>query len=342
MNAYLADILAQPSAMRAALNGFDQKILRDVARRLSGGSFDRVIITGMGTSLFGSYPAWQSLVEQGVAAWWIESAELLHSAARLITPKTLLWVVSQSGRSAEIVALLEGESRAAFVLATTNDPTSPAAQKAHAVISMQAGQECTVATKTYVNTLIVNRLAALSLVGGNVDVARKQAAAAAAAAEVYLQDWEAHTRRMEEQIADGERLIIVGRGISLASVETAGLILKEAAKVPAQGLSAAQFRHGPLELADPTLTVLVFEGEERLARLNRKLVEELLGYGARAFLITGNDPSGFPDMPCPAGEGIGMPIAEVLPIQMLSFPLARRNGFDPGVFRHSGKVTTSE
>jgi glucosamine--fructose-6-phosphate aminotransferase (isomerizing) len=342
MNAYLADILAQPSAIRAALDGFDQKLLRDLARRLSDGRFDRVIVTGMGTSLFGSYPAWQSLVEHGVAAWCIESAELLHSVTRLITPKTLLWVVSQSGRSAEIVALLESASRAAFVLATTNDPTSPAAKKAHASISMRAGQEHTVATKTYVNTLIVNRLVALSLVGGSLDATRKQAAAAAAAAETYLQDWEAHTRRLEEQIADGNRLIIVGRGISLASAETAGLILKEAAKVAAQGLSAAQFRHGPLELADPTLTVLVFEGEERSAHLNRKLVEELQGYGARAFLITGKDPSALPCVPCPAGEGIGMPIAEVLPIQMLSFPLARRNGFEPGVFRNSGKVTTNE
>jgi glucosamine--fructose-6-phosphate aminotransferase (isomerizing) len=342
MNAYLADILAQPSAMRAALDGFDQKLLRDVTRRLSDGRLDRVVITGMGTSLFGSYPAWQSLAEHGVAAWCIESAELLHSVTRLITPKTLLWVVSQSGRSAEIVALLESASRAAFVLASTNDPASPAAKKAHAWISMRAGQEHTVATKTYVNTLIINRLVALSLVGGNLDAERKQAAAAAAAAEVYLQDWEAHTRRLEGQIADGNRLIIVGRGISLASAETAGLILKEAAKVTAQGLSAAQFRHGPLELADSTLTVLVFEGEERSAHLNRKLVEELQGYGARAFLITGKDPSGLPCIPCPAGEGIGMPIADVLPIQMLSFPLASRNGFEPGVFRHSGKVTTNE
>jgi glucosamine--fructose-6-phosphate aminotransferase (isomerizing) len=342
MNAYLADILAQPSAMLAALEEFDPKMLRDLARRLSDGRIDRVIVTGMGTSLFGSYPAWQSLAEQGVAAWWIESGELVHSVTRLITPKTLLWVVSQSGRSAEIVALLESASRAAFVLATTNDPNSPAAQKAHAWISMQAGQEHTVATKTYVNTLIVNYLAALSLAGGNLDPARRQAAAAAAAAEAYLQDAEAHISRMEAQIADGDRLIIVGRGISLASAETAGLILKEAAKVAAQGLSAAQFRHGPLELADPTLTVLVFEGEERSARLNRKLVEELQGYGARAFLITGKDPSGLPCIPCPAGEGIGMAVAEVLPIQMLSFPLARRNGFEPGAFRHSGKVTTTE
>ncbi len=342
MNTYLADILAQPSALRAALDGFDPAPLRDAARRLSDGSIDRVILTGMGTSLFASYPAWQSLAEHGVAAWCLESGELLHSVGRLITPKTLLWVVSQSGRSAEIVALLESAPKAAFVLATTNDPTSPAAQKAHAYISMQAGQEHTVATKTYVNTLMVNFLAALSFAGGDLTAARKQADAAVAAAEAYLQDWEAHTRRLEGQITDGSRLIIVGRGISLASAETAGLILKEAAKVAAQGLSAAQFRHGPLELADPSLTVLVFEGEERTAHLNRKLAKDLQGYGARVFLVTAKEPSGLPCIHCPAGEGIGVPVAEILPIQLLSFPLASRNGFEHGVFRHSGKITTNE
>ena len=58
-------------------------------------------------------------------------------------------------------------------------------------------------------------------------------------------------------------LALVGRGSARAAAEMGALTLKEAARMPAESLQAAQFRHGPLELAGPKLAVIVIATEPR-------------------------------------------------------------------------------
>ena len=61
--------------------------------------------------------------------------------------------------------------------------------------------------------------------------------------------------------------------------------LMEAAGVPAAAMPTAEFRHGPLELAGPRLTLLIFEGPGQTASLNRDLAVEAAGYGARVLWL---------------------------------------------------------
>jgi glucosamine 6-phosphate synthetase-like amidotransferase/phosphosugar isomerase protein len=44
----------------------------------------------------------------------------------------------------------------------------------------------------------------------------------------------------------------------------------------------------------------------------------------------------------PDATGIGAPLAEILPIQLLTLHLANELGVEAGKFRHIGKVTLSE
>jgi len=76
----------------------------------------------MGASLVASHPIWSSMVAEGRPAWWVSTAQLL-AMPELMTPRSLLWVTSQSGESGEVVALLRGQGgakRPAVLLATTN------------------------------------------------------------------------------------------------------------------------------------------------------------------------------------------------------------------------------
>src|SRR5258706_282108 len=68
--------------------------------------------------------------------------------------------ISQSGASAEVAPVLDGLSPAARVTALTNDAGSPLARRAQAVLPLLAGDEQTVATKTFANSV-----AALWLLG---------------------------------------------------------------------------------------------------------------------------------------------------------------------------------
>lgn len=343
---YIQDMRSQAEALQAALDRFDGAPCRTLRQQIEAGRFDRIVLSGMGSSTFGTYPAWLELAAHGLPAFNVESAELLHYAPELITPRTLLWLTSQSGRTIEVLGLLErfqqGENRPAFILGLTNEPGSVLAQSADATLFLQAGEESTVSTKTYLNTLAVAQLAALCLCGEDLDGPRAELARTQAGIRAYLDRFDAHLAAVAEAAGKIERLFLVGRGPSMASVETCALTLKESTKFPAVGLEAAQFRHGPLELADERLTVVVFEGMPRTADLNRRMGQELASYGARVLWAGAQPPAGTRPLPMPEWSGIGLPLAEALPLQLLSLVLAKQTGFAPGVFRRIEKVTTSE
>ena len=62
-------------------------------------------------------------------------------------------------------------------------------------------------------------------------------------------------------------LYLLGRGASLASVAAGALVIHEVAKAPAVGMSAANFRHGPVEVVDKQFHGIVFGSRPETADL---------------------------------------------------------------------------
>jgi glucosamine--fructose-6-phosphate aminotransferase (isomerizing) len=121
------------------------------------------------------------------------------------------------------------------------------------------------------------------------------------------------------------------------------LILGEASKVAATGMQAGEFRHGPMELASEKLTALLFAGSLETQELNSRLHKDLNEAGAHTVWITTSDKTQLePQLLIPKAIGIGLPLAEIVPIQFLTIHLAVENGIEPGRFFRSGKVTLSE
>jgi glucosamine--fructose-6-phosphate aminotransferase (isomerizing) len=344
MNAYIQDILSQPDALRAALEHFSAIDLAPLAQRIRQNEFDRILITGMGASYNAAYPALLHLSALPIPVMLVNTAELLHYSAGSLGERTLLWLNSQSGRSIELVRLLEQTQSTppACILSCVNDTASPLALAADICLPIHAGIEATVSTRTYTNMLAINLLAAITLVDGDPHAAVERLLSAADAMEAYLATWQAHVDELDLLIDNVKDLVILGRGASLAAVWNGSLILKEAAKCAYEGMSAADFRHGPLELASPDLTVLVFEGAQKTARLNRELALEVIQVGGRAVWIAREPDAAIPTLCLPAVDEIALPLVEILPMQMLSIVLARRNGLEAGKFRHIQKITLHE
>ena len=122
------------------------------------------------------------------------------------------------------------------------------------------------------------------------------------------------------------------------------MILKEAAKCPAEALSTGQFRHGPLELADERLTAIVLAGHTDYDRdRNRRLAADIRRFGGR--VVWADDPAVTrgPGLALASGDdGVGRALAEIVALQLVSVGIAEQTGVEPGVFRHLEKVTTVE
>jgi glucosamine--fructose-6-phosphate aminotransferase (isomerizing) len=102
---YLKDIFEQPTALANTLRHLSEPSaeLIEITRNALGGRYKRIILTGMGSSLFALYDLYLTLISQGCSVFLIETSELVHSLPGLVDDHALIVAVSQSGRSAELL-----------------------------------------------------------------------------------------------------------------------------------------------------------------------------------------------------------------------------------------------
>lgn len=335
--AYLRDLLAQPQALTDTVAGL--RALPPLPERALAGQ--RIVLTGLGSSLHGLYPLHLRLVRAGLTACMVETGELVHTQSTLLGGRTLVIAVSQSGRSVEMVQLLDligAREARPFVIGVTNTPDSPLALRADTVVPLRAGAEFSVSCKTYLATLVALEWLGDTLTGDDPAGGLREADQAAPAVQGYLAGWRAHVAHLAGEFAGLRHLFLLGRGASLAAAGTGALILKESTRFHAEGMSSPAFRHGPLEMVAPGLHALVFAGEPATLELNRALARDIRSAGGWATLVgTGSEPGPFR---LPAAPARLSPVLEMLPVQMLSLALAALAGREAGRFERATKITT--
>ncbi len=337
---YLRDILNQPQALENTLAALDRsRELQRLTLQLGKGKFQRIVLTGMGSSFHALHPVNLQLISHGFTAIMVETSELVHYKNRFFDPKTLIVAVSQSGRSAEMLRLAEVNRKRSAVIAVTNTPESPLVEHATAALFTQAGVEFSVSCKTYVTALMALKWLGDVLCQRDVKQSRRELRHAAPGVAAYLADWKEYVLSLAKDLKDIRYLFFVGRGESLAAVGTGALIVKESDHFHAEGMSSATFRHGPFEMLGDETFVLVFSGDARTRDLNLRLLNDIQEQGGRAELV-GEDAS--PECFRVADHGGIRPILEILPVQMITLALAARAGREPGRFELASKVTTTE
>ena len=338
--AYVRDLLEQPDALRHTLTVPLPDSLYRIATRLAGPHPPFVVLTGMGSSFHALHPLAIRLAERGIRAAMIDTSELIHYANGLLGRDTILIVVSQSGQSAEILRLLQINAGRSTILGVTNDPNSPLGKAAESLVPIRAGAESSVSCKTYVSTLLSLSRIGEALCPNESDNLIRELEAVADSADRYLSNLREHVEEAQHLLQTARHLILAGRGASLASTGTGGLIVKEASGFHAEGMGAAAFRHGPLEMVNEGMFLLVFEGAERTASLNRRLVSDVLEIGGSAHLVSNRAHHKVFQIPA-TSEGL-LPILEILPVQMISLALAAREGREAGAFSLASKITAVE
>jgi glutamine---fructose-6-phosphate transaminase (isomerizing) len=338
---YLRDLLDQPRALEDTLTGLElSPSLGALAARVQRGEFRTVVLTGMGSSYHVLHPLAIQLIARGLTALMVETSELVHYQNRLFDSHNLIVAVSQSGKSAEVVRLLEMNEGRSALIGITNTAASPLAETADAAVLMRAGKEYSVSCKTYLASLAALEWLGGVLSGRNLEEIKHELAEAAPLVGTYLTDWKRHVVEFGKLLEDTRHLFLVGRGPSLAAAGTGALIVKESDRFPAEGMSSAAFRHGPLEMLSPEMFVLIFSGNGRTKELNARLLLDIEQQQGRAALVSDSSPVTACRLisPLPAIQ----PILEILPVQMITLALAAEAGREPGRFAFASKVTTIE
>lgn len=338
LTAYEQDMAEQPASLRR----FADSGLPEGLTDLDLSQFERIILTGMGGSDCTAAPMELFLARAGRPVWRVLAGRLLEITA-LVTPKTLLIVTSQSGRSGEIVALLDRLPRAArgMIIGITGDATSPLGQAADHVVLLHCGSEATVATKSYVNTLAAfHRL--IGLWRGEPDARavadiRQTADSLAAQAGRGREAIESLAARALSGRAP--RYATIGSGADTTTVIAGAMVLKEAAKIPAEGYVGGAFRHGPLELAGPGLTAMLFgTGAAEDVSLHR-LARDLSATGSLVATVAPAAYGGSEHLAIPGSNDLERLVHGMSVVQRFSVALARASGIVPGAFSYGQKVT---
>lgn len=279
--------------------------------------------------------------ELGVPAALTTPASVTVHGARLRYPRSVALAVSQSGRSPDLLATVGALAEAGVpVVSFTNDASSELAALGTPSIELTAGAERAVAaTKTYTAELLALALTVLRSAGRDwpsLDAAVETLASAVAA---DLAD-PALVGPAADVLAGRDRLLVIGRGYSMASAKEGALKLMETNAVAASGWSAADATHGPLGQVVPGTAVVLLTGDpagrESVVDFGRRA--EALG-AALVEIGPGAVPAASAVVPVPEVEEALLPLAEIVPLQRIALDLAVRAGLDPDSPAGLRKVT---
>ena len=222
-------------------------------------AFKRVVLVGMGTSLFAAQLGALYIEELARVPATAEDASEFRYRRPALDRETLVVAVAQSGETADTLeAMHAARAAGARLLAVVNAEGSQATHVAHSALLLRAGPEIAVAsTKTFTNALVCLLLTALDL-GQRRGVLDGEAVAAHVGALAHLPALlgesialnEGAYPRLAARYGEMRRFLYVGRGRLLPIALEGAMKLKEVSYIHAEGMSAAMMKHGPIALVD--------------------------------------------------------------------------------------------
>ena len=318
-------------------------------------ALNRVILIGMGTS-FNAAMVGRTYMERlaGLPAE-VDNASEFRYRQPIIDKRTLVVAIGQSGESVDTLAAMgEARQRGAKLVAVCNTPGSQATRVADGTVFMRCGPEVAVAsTKTFVGSLTALYLLA-------TDIGRRRGFLSEAEQTTALQDFaqmphilgealktETATAAVAAQYAAAEDFLFLGRGLQYPIALEGALKLKELSYIHAEGYPAAEMKHGPISLIDERMPVLAIAlRDEHYAKIFSNIAQVRARNGLVIALTSPGDDEirGIAQhvIEVPDAPPLLRPLVSTVPLQFLSYHLARLRGCDIDQPRNLAKVVTVE
>ena len=351
------EIAEQPMVLADALKRYtthDGRLALPETLDFTG--IDRVVLVACGTASYACH----------VAKYWFEQIARLPAEIDIasefryrdpvLSAKSMVVFVSQSGETADtLAALRHAKGQVARVVSVVNVPTSSIARESDLALPILAGVEVGVAsTKAFTCQLTLLALMALQAAAqrGQISeaqlaerIAELRALPGLANAALALSE---PIARLAEEIARARDVIFLGRGAMFPLALEGALKLKEISYIHAEGYASGELKHGPIALIDPQVPVVVMAPPDALFDKTVSNMQEVMARHGKVLMMS--DAAGLEA----AGEGIWQglalpsvpahwaPILYALPAQLLAYHTAVAKGTDVDQPRNLAKSVTVE
>ncbi|HEX6559381.1 MAG TPA: glutamine--fructose-6-phosphate transaminase (isomerizing) [Longimicrobiales bacterium] len=357
----LKEIFEQPETLRNTMRGR----LLDLAGEVKLGgvtlsddelrSIENITISACGTSWHSGLIGEYMLEDLARIPVEVEYASEFRYRASVVGRGTLMIAVSQSGETADTLASMrEARERGARVMGLVNVVGSTIARESDFGIYLHAGPEIGVAsTKAFTSQVLALMLFTIKLarVRGTLDAdrAKEIISAIKKLPEQVEQVLELNDalRELARTYKSATNFLYLGRGFNFPTALEGALKLKEISYIHAEGLPAAEMKHGPIALIDENMPIVaiathtpvydkvVSNLQEVKARDGKLIV--ICDEGDEAMQKMADDFIEVPWAPEPL-----QPILAVIPTQLLAYYIALRRGCDVDQPRNLAKSVTVE
>lgn len=349
----LKEIHEQPEAIRSTLR-ISKDSIHEAARIMCDS--DRVYFVAMGTSGHAAIAGRHMFASlAGITPVFELASDFSDTVYDTLTDRTCVVAITQSGETTDtITAVKYARSCGARVVAITNVVGSSITRIADQVVTTQAGPEIGVAaTKTFMvqlTALAEAALAAGKITGVRDSVLLKKKSDGLQRMPDIVSEVITRNEEVARSIAsiyhDRPSFLFLGRGVSVATAYEGALKLKEISYSHAEGYSAGESKHGPIALVEEGYPVVFIAPRDETRNRIIGNMMEMKARGGRIIAVIergDEDLRGLSDHVFEVPDGVEAEfstMAYVVPLQILSYYMATRRGYDPDKPRNLAKSVT--
>ncbi len=356
----LKEIFEQPEALRNTLRGrYDadrgevilgglEKVGRDLVRA------HRVVLTGQGTAWHAALVIEYIMEELARIPCEVQYASEFRYRNPIVEDGTVLIAISQSGETADTLAALEeAKMRGATTLGIVNVVGSSISRATDSGVYLRVGPEIGVAsTKAFLGQVAVGAL--MAIYAGrrrnlSIEASRRllnELSDIPAKIEKVVAQSDA-IRELVSRVVDQENWLFLGRGYNYPVALEGALKLKEISYIHAEGMPAAEMKHGPIALIHdgmPCVFVAPMGSQHDKVIGN---IQEVRARGGRVIAIAseGDDsiiPHADDIVRVPACSEIFSPLVTTVALQLVAYHAAVLRGHDVDKPRNLAKSVTVE
>lgn len=331
----LKEINEQPDVIsRAGLSHMHQ--IRQVSAILKSDKY--AYATGSGTSYNVAIMARQALARfAGIRLDTILASEMSSEVSMLRRGK-ILFAISQSGESADVLeAVRMAQDAGCVIVGLLNVANSSLERLSDIVIHIDSGPEIGVAaTKSFcAQYCIMLRLAEEMAENTGIDTAQ-----IAQSISWVIQNTDA-IRDVADSIREINDIYVLGRGLHYPAAVEVALKIKELTYIHAEALPGGEMKHGPLALIDHSSYVIVLNPYDSTYGDMLLGAREAKSRGAKIIGISDRNSDVYDHwIEIPAGDAVSYSFAEVVSAQLLSYYAALARNTDPDYPRNLAKSVT--